>query len=312
MAITAPMKTSDFAGLIPPHIAAAIFDDAARVSAFQRIIPRIPLAASGETVPVITNKPTANWAVEAGRKHTSNIGFSKLAMEPKKLTAISVMSTEVVRANPGNVSTQLRNALAEAFAVAFDYAVGHGKGGDGTGSGPFEHNLAEATKSIEIGTTTKDNGGVHGDFAAALKLMVADKKKLTGWALDSAMEPILWGATDNTGRPLYVDLPMDEASQALQEGHIDVSRPGRLLNRPSSMGDGVGADTVRGFFGDFTKAAWGAVGAITYRVSTEASVTINGQLTSLFENNLVAVLAEAEYGFVMQSADFFGKLTDAA
>lgn len=40
-------------------------------------------------------------------------------------------------------------------------------------------------------------------------------------------------------------------------------------------------------------------------------MTINGKLTSLWENNLVALLAEAEYGFVMQDQAHFGKLTDA-
>ena len=47
----------------------------------------------------------------------------------------------------------------------------------------------------------------------------------------------------------------------------------------------------------------GVVGGISYRVSTEATVTINGALTSLWENNLVAVLAEAEYGFVLADED---------
>lgn len=90
------------------------------------------------------------------------------------------------------------------------------------------------------------------------------------------------------------------------------------------MGEGVGADydpdgagtglarPVLGFAGDFTKGAWGAVGGINYRVSTEATVTINGSLVSLFENNLVAVLAEAEYGFVMADTEAFVRLENAA
>lgn len=312
MAVTAPIKTGDFAGFIQPHEAAPIFDNAARISVFQQLIRRIPLAASGEAVPVITSKPTANWVTEGGKKPATKMGFSRLVMEPKKLAATAIMSAEVVRANPAGVNEQIRSALAEAFATAFDYAVGHGVGGDGTGTGPFENYLAKTSKSVAIGTTTAANGGVHGDLVAALKLMVADgRKKLTGFALDSVLEPTLWGAVDTTGRPLYAELALDQAAAALQSGpsQVSVARPGRLLNRPSYMGDGVGNGTVAGFFGDFTKAAWGAVGGISYRVSTEATVTINGELTSLWENNLVALLAEAEYGFVAQSTDYFGKLT---
>jgi hypothetical protein len=118
------------------------------------------------------------------------------------------------------------------------------------------------------------------------------------------VEPKLWGAVDTTGHPLYVELPTDDVSQT-------IARPGRLLNRPSFMGEGVGFGTSRGFAGDYSKGAWGAVGGISYRVSTEATVTINGALTSLWENNLVAVLAEAEYGFVCADVESFVELTDA-
>jgi len=54
---------------------------------------------------------------------------------------------------------------------------------------------------------------------------------------------------------------------------------------------------------------WGVVGGINYRVSTEGAVTLNGELVSLFENNLVAILAEAEYGFLCHDAESFVKYT---
>jgi hypothetical protein len=43
-------------------------------------------------------------------------------------------------------------------------------------------------------------------------------------------------------------------------------------------------------------------------VSNQATVTINGSLVSLFENNLTAVRAEAEYGFLVNDADAFIQL----
>ena len=46
-------------------------------------------------------------------------------------------------------------------------------------------------------------------------------------------------------------------------------------------------------------------------MSTEATVTINGVLTSLWEHNLMAIKAEAEYGFVLSDADAIVKLTNA-
>lgn len=317
MAQTAATATSDFSGFLTAEESAPIFNDAARVSAFQQLFRRVPLGINGQKIPIVTSKPTAAWVGEAGQKPTTEGGLGLLTIEPKKLAAISVMSAEVVRANPGNYTGQLRTSLSEAFAIAFDNAVGYNKGGDGTGTGPFDSHVASTTKAVEVGSTSQANGGIHGDLVAAMSLLLADGKKLTGWALDDEFETELWGAVDSTGRPLYTELPTDDVSQG-------IARPGRLLNRPSFMGEGVGASydpdgggaaaarDVLGFGGDFTKGAWGAVGGISYRVSTEATVTINGTLTSLWEHNLVAVLAEAEYGFVSADDEAYVRLDNAS
>lgn len=305
MAITAATTRADFDGFLTPAESAPVFDDARRQSVFQQLIPQTPLGINGQKVPVVTTKPTANWVGEAGKKPTTSMGMDLLFIEPKKLAAIAVLSAEVVRANPGNINGQLRPYLAEAFATAFDLAVGYDLGGDGTGTSPFDNPLSATTKSVTLGTTTQANGGIHGDLVAGLKLLVDDGKKLTGFGLDDTLEPDLWGAVDANGRPLYVDLPTDDTSQA-------IARPGRLLNRPSFMGEGVGNGDVVAFGGNFQKAAWGVVGGISYRVSTEATVTINGALTSLWENNLVAVLAEAEFGYVNSDVESFVKYQRAA
>jgi len=317
MAITSATTRADFSGFLNPETSAPIFDEAARQSAFQQLFRRVPLGINGQSIPVVTGKPTAKWTSEGEKKHVTEMGMGLLSIEPKKLTAIAVLSAEVVRANPGGINEQLRPALAGAFAAAFDFAVGYGLGGDGTGTGPFAKHLAQTNKSVEIGTTTQANGGIHGDFVAAMRLLVNDSKRLTGWALDDDLEPDLWGAVDANGRPLYTELPTNDVSQA-------IARPGRLLNRPSFMGEGVGASydpdgagaglarPVVGFGGDFTKGAWGAVGGINYRISTEAPVTINGQMVSAFENNLVLVLAEAEYGFVLADENAFVRLENAS
>lgn len=304
MAITAATSTADFDGFLSPAESAPIFDDARRQSVFQQLIPQTPLGINGQKVPVVTTKPTANWVGEGGKKPATNMGMDLLFIEPKKLAAIAVLSAEVVRANPGNINGQLRPYLAEAFSIAFDLAVGYDVGGDGTGTSPFDNPLNATTKSVELGTTTQANGGLHGDLVAGMKLLVDDGKKLTGFGIDDTLEPDLWGAVDANGRPLYTELPTDATSQT-------IARPGRLLNRPSFMGEGVGNGTTKAFGGDFRKAAWGVVGGISYRVSTEATVTINGALTSLWENNLVAVLAEAEYGYVNSDVESFVKYVDA-
>jgi len=309
MAITAATTTSDFAGFITPEQSAGIFDQAARQSVVQGLARRVPLGASGQKIPVVTGKPTANWTAEGARKHSSEGSMSLLEMTPEKLTSIVVVSAETVRANPGGYVSNIRGQLAEAFAIAFDLAALHNRGGDGTGSGPFDNYIDQTTKAVELGTGSQASGGIYADLNSALRLLVNDGKKLRGWALDDTAEPTLNSAVDLNGRPLFVESPYD--GSALDSG--------RLLRRPALYAEGIGTDIVAGtpntggivgYGGDWTQAAWGAVGGISYRVSTEATVTINGSLVSLFENNLVAILAEAEYGFVVNDTEAFVKLTN--
>lgn len=303
MAIAAPTKLSDFEGFLSPEESAPIFNDAIRQSVVQQLSRRVPLGINGQKIPVVTSKPTANWVGEGGQKPATALGLGLKYIEPKKLAAIAVTSAEVIRANPGNFSQTLRTELAGAFATAFDFAALYNIGGDGTGSGPFDHYIAETTKAVEFGDATQQEGGIHADIVAGLSLLVNDGKKLRGFAFDDVAEPVFLSAVDANGRPIYVDTPLDDTTA--------VVTPGRLIGRPSFMGEGVGNGDVVGFGGDWSKTAWGAVGGISYRVSTEATVTINGELTSLWENNLVAVLAEAEYGFVVADTEAFVKYEQA-
>jgi HK97 family phage major capsid protein len=310
MAVTAATATSDFSGFLPRNIAEPIFERAAQRSAFMSLIRQVPLGINGESIPVVTGRATAGWVSEGAQKPASKGTLTLKTMDPKKLASIAVVSAEVVRANPGNYMTILREQIAEAFAIAFDNAVAHDTGPDGTaGAGPFSTYLDQTTKSAELGASSQANGGVNADLVEAMKEIVTDtdaagrRYRLTGWALDDLVEPRLLGAVDTTGRPLYVDLPTDQTA-------VGLARPGRLLGRPSFMGEGVAnaSGTIVGYGGDWSQAAWGQVGGINYSVSTEATVTINGSLTSLWENNLVAIRAEAEFGFICNDPDAFVQL----
>jgi len=311
MAVTAATTTSDFSGFLTREQSAPIFEEAAKASVVQRLAQQVELGFTGKSVPVVTGRMQAGWVAEGAQKPASKGAIGLKNMDPKKIAAIAIVSAEVVRANPGNYMNLIRSQVAEAFALTFDLAALYDKGGDGTaGGGPFSTWIAQTTKAVELGTTTQANGGIHGDIVAGLEALVSDGKRLTGFALDDTMEPMLLGAVDANGRPIYIDTPLDETTTA--------ARPGRLLGRPSFMGEGVGeavpgtASTTYtvGFGGNWRQAAWGVVGGITYDVSTEATVTINGELTSLWENNLVAVRAEAEYGFLVNDPESFVEYTE--
>ena len=300
MAITAATKTSDFSGFLTREQSAPIFEQAARQSVVQRLTRRVPLGINGQSIPVVTGKVTAGWVAEGATKPASSGSIALKTIDPKKLAAIAVVSSEVVRANPGGYMDLLRPQIAEAFAIAFDAAALHGT------SSPFTTNLDTGSSTQEFTGTAPAFTAVYDDLNAGLSTLVNAGKRVTGSAWDSRMEPVFNGAKDSSGRPLFLDGPPVETAETIRQGS--------LFGRPSFMGDGVYAATpkIYGYMGDWTQAVWGAVGGISYKVSTEATVTINGTLVSLFENNLVAILAEAEYGFLVNDAASFVKFTNAA
>jgi len=302
MAITAATKNSDFSGFLTREQSAPIFEQAARESVVQRLGRRVPLGINGQSIPVVTGKMSAGWVAEGAQKPASSGAVSLKTIDPKKLAAIAVVSAEVVRANPAGYMDLLRPQIAEAFAVAFDAAALHGT------SSPFSTNLDTGSSSQELADATGAGGAftaLYDDLNNGMRTLVNAGKKVTGFAFDSRMEPEFNAAKDTAGRPLWIDGPPTETAETVRQG--------RLFGRPAFVGDGVYAATpkVYGYAGDWSQVAWGAVGGISYKVSTEATVTINGSLVSLFENNLVAILAEAEYGFLVNDPASFVKYVNA-
>jgi len=300
MAITAATKTSDFSGFLNREQSEAIFEKAARISVVQQMARRVPLGANGQAIPVVTGKVQAGWVAEGAAKPASAGTMALKTMDPKKLAAIAVVSAEVVRANPGGYMDLLRPQIAEAFATTFDSAALHG-----TGS-PFSTNLDTGSSTQEFLDASGTGGAltqVYDDLNAGLATLVNADKDPSGFLFDKRFEPILNGSKDTAGRPLFTAPTYEDGNRSR----------GSLLGYETTIGKGVWANTpkIYGYLGDWSQAAWGAVGEISYKVSTEATVTINGTLVSLFENNLVAILAEAEYGWLVNDPASFVKYTNA-
>lgn len=300
MAITAATKLSDFSGFLNRDQSEAIFEKAAQQSVVQQRARRVPLGINGQAIPVVTGKMSASWVSEAAQKAASSGSIALKTMDPKKIAAIAVVSAEVVRANPGGYMDILRPQIADAFATAFDAAAMHGT------NSPFSTNLDTGSSTQEFTGTAPAFTAVYDDLNAGLSTLINAGKYPDGWAFDRRMEPVFNGAKDTAGLPIFSDRMLTEK--------VGPIRQGRLLGYDAIIGNGVYAATpkIYGYLGDWSQVAWGAVGGISYKVSTEATVTINGSLVSLFENNLVAILAEAEYGFLVNDAASFVKFTNAA
>ena len=185
--------------------------------------------------------------------------------------------------------------MVEAIAKAFDEAVLYGV------NSPYNTNLAATDKVIDFtgGTAT------YAELNAGLKMLVADKKKLTGWALDPMIEPDLNVAGTNGAPSIFVD-------NAAESNFV--IRSGRLLGRNAVMAHDVAkADgTVLGFGGDFSQIVWGQVSAVNIDVTDQASIEKeDGTVLHLWQRNMLALRAEVEYAAYINDVKAFAKIVPA-
>ncbi|MER7053485.1 phage major capsid protein [Streptomyces sp. NPDC017454] len=312
MAVTAPLTLSNVDGaLLPRTITAPIFEKSVEASAVMQLARPAPLALDATTsVPIPMDVPVADWVGQAAKKPLSTGGVDVKQMQAKKVAVLIPVAMEVAKTNAGGLYDQLQKDLPTAFARAFDHATIHGKTMKGA-AGPFTEYLAATSNSVALGTATQAQGGIWADFVNGMAEVVDSDWDYTGTVADHRLKPSLLLATDTTGRPILVDT---------QTPGTNMAAAGTLIGEPLAYSRSVSGkqrrqstsvDTgLRAIGGDWSQAAYGVGMDITVRISDQATyVDEEGGVHSAFQENLVLILAEAYYGFVLGDADAFVKYT---
>lgn len=294
-----------FSGYLDPVLAQDYFAEAEKTSIVQRVARRIPMGPTGVKIPHWTGDVTAEWIGESDMKPLTKGDMTKQTVVPHKIATIFAASAEVVRANPANYLGTMRSKVAEAIALAFDRAVLHGV------NSPFGAYVDETTKSVSIADSDFATAGSQGNAYQAiavnsLGLLVNDGKKWNGTLLDNIAEPIINGAVDANGRPLFVESTYEALTSPYREG--------RIVGRTTILSDHVANGSTVGYAGDWTQIVWGQVGGLSFDVSDQATLNFGTEASpnfvSLWQHNLVAVRVEAEYGVLVNDPEAFVKLTN--
>ncbi|QNJ56966.1 major capsid protein [Mycobacterium phage Deloris] len=293
-----------FKGYLEPEQAKDYFAEAEKTSIVQQFAQKIPMGTTGQKIPHWVGDVSAQWIGEGDMKPITKGNMSSQTIAPHKIATIFVASAETVRANPANYIGTMRTKVATAFALAFDQAALNGV------DSPFPTYLAQTTKSVSLA----DPGGAGVDDLTAydavavngLSLLVNAGKKWTHTLLDDIVEPILNGAKDKSGRPLFIESTYTEENSPF--------RLGRIVARPTILSDHVATGTTVGYQGDFRQVVWGQVGGLSFDVTDQATLNLGTpeapNFVSLWQHNLVAVRVEAEYAFHCNDKDAFVKLTN--
>lgn len=288
--------SSNVSKILPKEISNEIWANALEESAIMRLARRVNLPGTGITIPMITGDASAAWVAESTEKAVNEASLDGKQLTPYKLAVIEIFSNEFKRDLPA-VYEELARRLPNSIGKKFDETV---FAGVAPGS---NFDVLTGSTAVNIQDTT---GGktVYGNLVTALSTIAATDAELTGWAVSPKADAILLGATDTTGRPIFVPNATDDRVIGSILGS-PVVRTRRAYKQ------GVDSD-VLGFAGDWSKAAWGMVNDISFSISEEATINDGTNQINLWQRNCFAIKVEAELAFGVADSNAFVKLTGTA
>ena len=276
---------------LPADVSAEILAKMQTESAVMRLARRIDLPGRGVSIPVITSDPTATWVGETEAKAVSNPGLTTKIMSAYKLAVIVPFSNEF-RRDAAALYDELVRRLPLALAQKFDATVF----GNGNAPGDNFDTFASCTAQ-NIGSSATYAGLVAADTD------IADNGgMMNGIALSPAGKGAILAATDQQGRPLFINNMAEGAAPMILGAPVVISKGAYKAGSPN----------VVGAAGDWSQALYGTVEGVVIDYSSDATLKVNESTTiNLFQQNMFAVRAEIEIGFRCDTS-CFNKLTVAA
>lgn len=273
---------------LPKEVSSEIWAKAQEESAVMQLADSMTLPGTGIQIPIITGDPTAYWTGETEDATVSNPTFATKTMEAYKLSVLVPFSNEFKR-DADALYNEVVRRMPGAIAAKFDATV-----------------FGAATKPGENFDTLASATGCDIETNPWAGLVAADKSvSIAGGTVDGYVfapegRAILLGATDNSGRPLFVN--------STAEGAID-----RVVGSPAHFRKAAKTDDAIGFAGDWTAARYGIVEGIKMAIADQATIKVDSTTTiNLFQQGMFAVRLDFECGFRIKDAGNFAKLTPKA
>jgi len=280
---------------LPSALSAEVLQKASQESAIMRLAEKIDLPGTGVTIPVIVSDPTAAWVAETEKKPIGNATPGTKLMQAFKVATIMTFSKELVRD-----AAALYRAIVDkgpaAIAKVFDQTI------IGATAAPSASNFDTFANCTAVSIANANNGTYLGLVAANQNIATAGGR-MNGVAVGAQGESLLFSAVDTTGRPIFMPTANDGSIGAVLGSQI-VENNGLYVAGTSP------APNVVGIAGDWTQAKYGIVNGIEFSFADQASIDDgNGNTINLWQQNMVAVLVEAELGFRADTS-CFNLLTD--
>ena len=286
---------------LPNEVSSEILQKTQESSMIMRLAQQMPLPGWGAQIPVILGDPTPNWVAETGAKPVSNPTLDKKIMVGNKLAVIVPFSMEF-RRDAKTLYDMLVARLPAALGRKFDETVFFGP--------PIGTTLSNFDDFHSIAATSLQSS-VYGGLVSADAVISEAGGVMNGIVLSPQGRSMLLGALDTTNRPIFTNTVRDGDVPMVLGARTYVTGAAYQAGATGDKTDPAVPDIV-GVAGDWSKALWGTVEGVQITYSEEATlpVQIGTEVVTvnLFQQNMFAVRAEIEVGFVAQT-DYFTYLT---
>lgn len=285
---------------LPNSVSSEILQKTQEASAIMRLARKVTLPGNGVQIPMITGDPEAQWVTETGSKPVSNPTLDKKIMQAHKLAVIVPFSNEF-RRDAAALYSALVSRLPGVLAKKFDATVFFGP----------ESSLANFDDLSAV-TAQSLQSSVYGGLVNADTDISEQGGTINGYAFSPQGRGMLLGALDGVNRPLFINSIADSDIPKLL-GAATYFTAGAYKAGSAAVGSTPAVPDVVGFAGDWTHAMWGTVEGVKIDVSDQASLAYKDSLNqdatlNLWQQNMFAVRAEIEVGFVAET-QYFNALT---
>ena len=286
---------------LPNSVSSEILQKTQEASAIMRLARKVTLPGNGVQIPMITGDPEAAWVTETGAKPVSNPTLDKKIMQAHKLAVIVPFSNEF-RRDAAALYNALVSRLPGVLAKKFDATVFFGPVGGSLAN--FDDLSAVTAQSLQ--------SSVYGGLVNADTDISEQGGTINGYAFSPQGRGMLLGALDGVNRPLFINNVSESAIPRIL-GALTYFTQGAYKAGSAAAGSDPAVPDIVGFAGDWTHAMWGTVEGVQIDVSDQATLTytdaLNQEATlNLWQNNMFAVRAEIEVGFVAET-QYFNALT---
>ncbi|MEM1497829.1 phage major capsid protein [Bacillus velezensis] len=245
----------------------------------------------------LASGPGAYWVGEGDRIQTSKAQWLTAKMTSKKLGVIIPVSKEFLRYSVTDFFTQMRPAIAEAFAIKFDQAALFGV------ESPFGKGVSVFEKIKESGNAIALNslGNLYDELSGVMALVEDADKDVNGFTTTRRFRQKLRGTKDGNGLPIFNDATGGATQQALglPIGYVD-----------SKSWDYEKAALLAA---DWNYTRYGIPQGMEYKISEDATLTTivdaDGNPINLYERDMVALRVTQQVGFMTLTDDAFAAIT---